>query len=206
VLPGKDAVASKPKILPLTQAEVRERLLSCKDNVGVVDELYQFGDMLLHDAISRLSAMDGKATALGGYAGGIITLLLSTSRLWSDSADKFSTSIIVAAGLLSLLAGACATYGMTLQKPIWFTSNEWIRKEVLGTRDSLRRYHILAMWSVIESHHERCRAKIRVVRVAQVLIALTGVLLTVAFLEIAWNHTSFKSLIVQGWQVVRGWL
>lgn len=191
-----------PKLPILTEAQVRERLAVCKDKPEVIDQLYDFGNMLLSDAIGRIATMDSKAASLAAYAGGIITLLVSTAKLWASTADKFATSLIVLASVAALFAGACAMHSVTLQTIDWFSSDEWMQKDQIGERNKLRRYHVLAMWSVIESHQARSRSKIKRVRLAETFLAAAGLLLAASFFEIAVKQSSLKSLISQGWQIV----
>lgn len=63
---------------PLDLAEVKRRLALYSDS-KVTDELYSFGQGLIADAVDRLNKLDGKASALTTYAGGLLTVMVSTS-------------------------------------------------------------------------------------------------------------------------------
>ena len=65
----------------LCKDEVKRRLESYEDD-GVTDELYGFGTMLVHDAVDRLSKINGTAGATAAYCAGLITILTSTATIW----------------------------------------------------------------------------------------------------------------------------
>ena len=66
----------------LCKDEVKRRLGSYEDD-GVTDELYGFGTMLVHDAVDRLSKINGTAGAIAAYCAGLITILTSTATIWA---------------------------------------------------------------------------------------------------------------------------
>jgi hypothetical protein len=180
----------------LDESEVRVRLDSYHAE-AVTDELYDFGRILLNDAVDRISKIDSKATAIAGYAGGIITVLISTSGLWTKSFDQYAIAMVFIAGICAAFAGGAAVHSMALQETLWFTPNVWIKKDCLSEREPLRRYHLLAIWQVVTSHQFRYRTKVARLRRAQYALVISGILLTLVFLEIAWRHATFKDLIIQ---------
>ena len=190
----------------LDEREVRERLALAKGKPEVVDQLYDFGDMLLRDAVARVAAIDSKATSIAGYAGGLVTLLIATSGIWASQSDWLLTSLTVAAGVVAAVAGACAIHSMALQQTQWFKFSGWLQKDCLQDRDQLRRYHILTMWEVIKSHYECYVTKIDRVRLAQKFLVVAGALLASSFLQVAYTRTPLKHLSLDWWQIVSGWL
>jgi hypothetical protein len=190
----------------LDEKQVRERLALSKGKPDVVDELYDFGDMLLRDAVARIAAIDSKATSIAGYAGGLVTLLIATSGIWASQSDWLLTSLTVVAGVAAAVAGACAMQGIALQQTQWFKFSGWLQQDCLQDRDRLRRYHILTMWQVIKSHYECYVTKIDRVRRAQKFLVVAGALLAISFLQVAYTRTPLKHLGLDGWQIVSGWL
>ena len=66
----------------LSDAEVKARLASYKSS-EVTDELYDFGKMMIDEAIDRFKSLDTKATAIAAYSIGLITILVSTQTVWA---------------------------------------------------------------------------------------------------------------------------
>lgn len=190
----------------LDEKQVRERLALSKGKPDVVDQLYDFGDMLLRDAVARIAAIDSKATSIAGYAGGLVTLLIATSGIWASQTDWLLTSLTVLAGVVAAIAGACAMHSMALQQTQWFKFSGWLQRDCLQDRDRLRRYHILTMWQVIKSHYECYVTKVGRVRRAQKFLVIAGALLATSFFQVAYARTPLKHLSLDWWQVVGGWL
>ena len=188
----------------LDEKQVSERLLLAKGKPEVVDQLYDFGDMLLRDAVARIAAIDTKATSIAAYAGGLITVLIATSGIWASQTDWLLTYLTVFAGVVAAIAGACAIHSMALQPTEWFKFSGWLQKDCLQDRDTLRRYHILTMWQVIKSHYNRYDTKVGRVRRAQKLLVAAGVILTVSFLQVAYNRAPLKHLSFDRGQIGGG--
>src|SRR5207248_4577686 len=74
-LPSFDALI--PSLATNLRSGELSRLGSYEDD-GVTDELYGFGTMLVHDAVDRLSKINGTAGAIAAYCAGLITILTST--------------------------------------------------------------------------------------------------------------------------------
>ena len=76
---------SKPRQLTsaarLTEAIVRQRLASYQES-RITDELYDFGKMLMNEALDRVKTLDTKAATIAGYSVGLITLLTATRATW----------------------------------------------------------------------------------------------------------------------------
>ena|SRR5207245_847998 len=168
----------------LSEDEVKARLALYED-ATISNELYDFGRMLLQDAVDRIGKLDSKASALAAYCGGLVTILISTSASWAKFASPSATSLLTVAVLGIVISGALAVWSMTLQKIEWFTQDEWLKRDCLSSSERLRRYHVLTMWGVIKSHHAAYRRKIGKIYYAQVVLVLAGLFLLAAFLQIA---------------------
>jgi hypothetical protein len=173
----------------LSEKDVRDRLDSYIDP-SVTDELYHFGETLLRDVLERVSKADTKAGAMAAYAGGLITLLVSTSGLWAkDQAGWHLVLPIAAIGAL-FLSTFFAVSSMTLKRSEWFSPNEWMKQECLETGERLRRYHILTMWGASESLETVYEIKLSRLRKAQWITLAAWILLALAFLDIAALRTT----------------
>jgi hypothetical protein len=188
----------------LDEKQVRERIALAKGKPDVVNQLYDFGDMLLRDAVARNAAIDSKAASIAGYAGGLVTVLIATSGIWASQTDWLLTSLTVFAGVVAAGAGACAMHSMALQQTHWFKFSGWLQKDCLQDRDTLRRYHILSMWQVIKSHHEYYVTKVGRVRRAQTLLVVAGAILTASFFQVAYTRAPFKHLSLDRRQIGGG--
>lgn len=168
----------------LSENDVRERLDSYTES-GVTDELYHFGEMLLRDVVERVGKADTKASALAAYAGGLITLLVSTSGIWAKGQPRVHIILPIAAIGALFLAAFFAVSSMSLKRAEWFSPNEWMKKECLETGERLRRYHILAMWGTSESLEKLYQSKLSELRKAQWGTLIAWVLLALAFFDVA---------------------
>lgn len=174
----------------LSEADVRSRLASYSSE-AVTDQLYDFGRMLLQDAVDRISKMDSKAAAVAAYSGAVITVLISTEGIWIKRFDRLAVVLLLLAGIAAALAGAAAVHSIALQRTEWFTANEWMNKDCLGDADRLKRYHLLTMWTVILSHQQRYRTKVVRFRRAQFAIVAAGFLVACALFEVAARSAPF---------------
>ena len=160
----------------------------------VVDELYSFGEKLVNDAVDRLAKSDSKASASAAYAGGLVTLLVSTSALWGRYLDFYSSAMVVTATFFFLVSAWLAAGSTRPQPTEWYSDNDWLREECLQERAQLRRYRVLTMWRILKSHQDAFRAKTQRVRSAVRFLRLASALLFLALLEIAWRYAPFQNL------------
>jgi hypothetical protein len=169
----------KPNI-DLNDDEVKARLGSYSD-ARVTDELYDFGSMLLHDAVERMGKLDSKVASVAAYCGALIMVLVATHNLWSKLPHS-QICLISGAAVLIALAAASAVASMSLRATEWFSQDEWLKTECLSSIDRIRRYHVFTMWGIVKSHHAAYRRKILMVYLTQFLLAGAGVILLVALL------------------------
>ncbi len=174
----------------LSEKDVRDRLDSYTDP-SVTDELYHFGELLIRDVIERVSKADTKAGAIAAYAGGLITLLVSTSGIWAKNQSGLHILLPIAAIAALFLSIFFAVTSMTMKRAEWFSPNEWMKQECLETGERLRRYHVLTMWGTSESLETLYEAKLRELRKAQWITLIAWILLALAFFDIAALRTAF---------------
>jgi hypothetical protein len=168
----------------LTEAQVRERLKSY-DDAGVTDELYEFGKMLVAEMIDRNKVLDGKAAAMLAYSIGVITLLSSTFGVWAHRVPTLFLPLPAFAGVVSLVAACFAVYGLTLKRFEGISQNDWLQAECLGDRERLRRFHVINMWAVVNSHEAVTEDKANAIGRAQVFLFLAGAVLFVSLVYAA---------------------
>jgi hypothetical protein len=172
----------------LDEKEVRRRLESYTD-AKVTDELYDFGRLLLQDAIDRIAKSDSSAFGVAAYCGGLIAVVVSSLSAWRVGFDPWAIYLVATTLLIVGAAGAIAIYSTTPQDTEWFSSNEWMSRECLNDSDRLKRYYVLTVWGVVKDHQARCRTRLRTLNLARWMLVIAAGLLLIAFLDIAWRHT-----------------
>jgi hypothetical protein len=172
----------------ISEQQVRERLASYED-AAVTDELYTFGQTMLHDAVERLNKSDSKAGVMAGYAGGVVALLASTAKIWATNETKWHILLPMAAIVLLLIAACVAAFSLRLKKTEWLSPNEWMKEECLKSAEKLRRYHILTMWGVHESLDRTYQKKTAHIRKAEWLMLAAWVFLAASLFDVMWCVT-----------------
>lgn len=165
----------------LSDAQVKARLMSYKPS-EVTDELYDFGKMMIDEAIDRFKSLDTKATAIAAYSIGLITILVSTQTVWMK-AHSWAVYVPPASGLIALAAAAFAISCLWLKPFEWFSQDEWIKADCLNDPDRLRRYHVLTMAGVQRSYQSRCRSKASRIAIAQGLLLASAIILVFALAD-----------------------
>lgn len=166
----------------LSEEEVNKRLQSY-DNEGVTDELYDFGKMLVNELIERNNKLDTKAASMAAYAIGIITLLTSTYAGWSKVHYSLGIPFPLLGALTAFVALIFAVLGLTLQRYEGFSQSEWLHSELLNNREQLRKYHILTMWGVLNSHESVSEKKADRISKAQRMLVITTIILLLSMLD-----------------------
>jgi hypothetical protein len=162
----------------LSENEVRERLAACKEQPEVVEEIYDFGKILLARVSDDIRHIELKAASLAAYAGAIITLLVSTSATWARVAGVTSGIIAVGAGCLAFVAACFSVSGLALRKFEWISQKEWLSEKCLGDVHELKRFRVLTMWGVISSYRRAHTEKAdRLVAAQSILVLSVGLLL-----------------------------
>lgn len=174
----RDSILGVTRTQELPGAEVDELL--AKYSAGdVTKELFDFGRMLLTANDERVGFIDSKATTLVGYSSAILAFLLMRGVGWMHSSLE-----LVAIAIIAVIAGlACFFAGMALRgAQNWSELGErtWFPQEqVLAGSDPLKRFYISAMHQVLQDNHRIANRKADQMILAQVLVALAGVLLAI---------------------------
>ena len=202
----------------LDEAEVRNRLVLAKGNPAVVDELYNFGLLLLKEAAEDIRRLDTKAAAMAGYSGAVVTVLISSVSLWRGLLSPFATLFVFIAGLVAIVAVVMGVRVMALRRFDWFSADEWLEAGCLSDIEKLKRYRVLATWQAWNSHKDAHSQKALLLRRTQWALVSTGILLLIAFIMAVWGNLpvfllprpvamnvlpdSIHRLWVEGWQIV----
>lgn len=170
----------------LTEAEVRARLESYEDD-AVTEELHSFGKMLVQDAVNRLNSADTKATGVAAYCGGLLTVLSATFPIWSKGITWMEVFLPVCSAALAIAAGYLAFLATGFRSVDWFSPDDWLNREALQGEQRMKKFHILSMWVVLESHDQAYQHKLGRVKRARILTALAVLCLAATFIESAWR-------------------
>ncbi len=181
----------------LSETVVSERL-TAYEQPETTQELYEFGRLLLAEALDSGYRLDSKAFMAAGYAGAILTLLVTAAPLWS-STEKVARLMLVGAGITAFVAAVAAFAALLLIPVEWFSPSEWFNKECLENADRLRRYHVLCMYGVRQSQKSICWSKIHRIHMAHWALMATGVFLFLALLNVAGSSSALKWFGVTRW-------
>lgn len=169
----------------LSMDEVKRRLaLLGSDNSQILEEIYSFGQVLVRQVVEDIQNLDSKAAAMAAYAGGIVTLLVS-SGVWSTRIAMSSAKYgLVVAGVLTAISAVCAVRARTLQPFDWFSQSDWLRQECLENKNHflLKQFRVVMMWQVINSWRNRHERKAKRINVAQYLLAASVCILAISLL------------------------
>ena len=163
----------------LSDDEVKRRLGLYKDS-EVTNELYDFGKMMVDEAVDRFKTLDSKATAIAAYAIGLITILVSTQTVWTNTAHLWAIYATLASGIIAFAAAAFGVSALWLKRFAGFSQDEWMKADCLSDPERLRRYHILAMCGVHRSYQGLCKTKASRIAIAQGLLLASAIILVLA--------------------------
>jgi len=170
----------------LDETEVNGRLCSY-ENPKVTDELYDFGSMLVSEMIDVNHRLDSKGTTLAGYSTGAVALLVSTASFWRPVVGQWASVAVFTAAFCAMVASVLSLKAASLFTFKWFSDDEWLHKKYLEDSDTLRRYRILTMHNIVESHRNAADEKSDYLRVAQWALTASGLLLLLALFSITWK-------------------
>jgi hypothetical protein len=166
----------------LSKKEV-QRILGRKQLTATTDELYSFGLEMVKEASERYQRYDEKANKIAGYSGAIVALLVSEFSKWSGAIDWWAMPVVFGAALLGLISAALGLSAISLREIESPSPQDWIREDMLGNPDRLRRYHILAMYVVRQSFIAQSERKAKRVQHAQWTLVAAGAILLFVLLD-----------------------
>lgn len=92
----------------------------------------------------------------------------------------FSAALAIAAGYLAFSATGFATID-------WFSADDWLNEDAMQDPQRIRKFHILSMWTVLESHDAAYQVKLGRIKRARWLTAFSILCLAGTFIESAWR-------------------
>jgi hypothetical protein len=173
----------------LSESEVKARLESYEDD-SITEELYGFGKMLVQDAVNRLNSADAKATGVAAYCGGLLTVLSATFGIWSKGITWREVFLPICSAAFAIAAGYLAFLATGFRNVDWFSPDDWLNKDAMQGQQRIKKFHILSMWVVLESHDRAYQHKLARVKRARWLTALSILSLAGTFIESAWRLAS----------------
>lgn len=175
----------------LTDEEVRERLARCK-SPEIVQELYDFGQILSKDTADRIKGLESKATSFAAYGTAIVTFLVSSSASWSGLGNYWSPWIALCAGLCALFCTSNCVRALRLRKYALTSEDDWLQPDCLvNTIDFLKRFRVTTIWATLNSQNQAHAEKGRDLQKAEVwLRASVACLVILLLLQLATISTS----------------
>jgi len=173
----------------LSEAEVKARLESYEDD-SITEELHSFGKMLVQDAVNRLNSADTKAAGVAAYCGGLLTVLSATFVIWSKGITWREVFLPICSAAFAIAAGYVAFLATGFRNVDWFSPDDWLNKDAMQSQQRIKKFHILSMWVVLESHDRAYQHKLARVKRARWLTALSILFLAGTFVESAWRLAS----------------
>ena len=181
-------VETSSKIPILTKDEVWQRLLLCTRK-EVIEEIYVIGQSISKDIYESIHTLDSKAISFAAYAGAIITLLASSFSKWSSTSVRCGSWISVAAGMSALVCVVFAVKSLSFKPHEIISQEDWLKREYLQNEMDLRRYHIFAIWGVMENSLIVQRGKVKDLRHALHWLKFSGVFLVLLLFNIAFVNS-----------------
>lgn len=186
----------------LSEDEVRERLKLCEDP-EIVDEIYTFGQALEKETIDQIHTLESKATSFAAYGAAIVTLLVSSSSVWSGLGNRWSAWIAVFAGVCGLMCTYFSVRAMSLTEFECISEDEWLKRECLSKIEMLKRYRVLTIWGTIASHGKVQKDKAANLQRAQVWLTGAVIYLVYLLLHIAFVRSFLNSFESNFWVALR---
>jgi hypothetical protein len=186
----------------LSEEEVLERLKLCEDP-AIVDEVYTFGQTLEKETIDQIRTVESKATSFAAYGAAIVTLLVSSSSIWSGLGNRWSAWIAVFAGVCGLLCTYFSVRAMSLKEFECISEDEWLKPECLSKIEMLKKYRILTIWGTISSHGRVQDDKAKNLQRAQVWLTGAVIYLVYLLLHVAFFRSFDDVLKANSWIALR---
>ena len=141
----------------LTTNEVKG-ILTGGDAAESMGELDRFGMMLLHECLDRAKHVDVKATTLAGYAGVMLTIMVTglSSRLETVAFPVLG--VLMVGWICVVVAAGLAVSVLSLRKHQWFSDEDWLAPSVIADPVRLRQAHLVALHDY-KNQHEDVNAK-----------------------------------------------
>ncbi|OFV96229.1 MAG: hypothetical protein A3H28_10185 [Acidobacteria bacterium RIFCSPLOWO2_02_FULL_61_28] len=185
----------------LTEREVRERLALCSD-AQVVDELYDFGRLMLNHSVENTRGLDSKAAQMAAYGGAIVTLLVSTAKAWVPLGNSVTILLAGVAGVSAFVAAIFAVLAMKLRTFDWLGEREWLEDKCFSQLVRLKAFRVLTMWGAMDSHKSANIGKIKFLKTSQRWLSWAVAFILLLLLHIGWSQTLGQTFWIALWKVI----
>jgi hypothetical protein len=140
----------------------------------VVDELFDFGSLVISEAQQRSAQLDSKLGTYLGY-GAAIVALLSIGDWEALKHGPLALKMVMLISL-ALAMGAIIAVVIALKSEQWPVPSEidWFKSKYIGDGDKLRRYHISALLKAHQEQQQNNETKANTMFVAELLIGVSG--------------------------------
>jgi hypothetical protein len=163
----------------MTTDAVKAELVNYKA-VESTAELYGIGSMLINESLDRTKQLDTKATALMGYSGVILALLVSNFVNTIGKMPAVQQWSLVGAGVCVITASAIALSVLSMKEFEWFSDLDWFEPSLLEKPETLKRFHVLVMHRLTQQHGFVNARKARLLGRAYTMVVSCCGLLTLA--------------------------
>ena len=116
-----------------------------------------------------------------------MTVMSATFSIWSRSMTWREVFLPVASAAFAIAAGYLAFSATGFTTVDWFSADDWLNREAVQDPQRVRKFHILSMWVVLESHDAAYQDKLTRIKRARWLAALSILCLAGTFIESAWR-------------------
>jgi hypothetical protein len=73
----------------------------------------------------------------------------------------------------------------------WHSDDDWLRSELLGNREQMKRYRVLTKWRIVSSLDKVYEQKQAQLRCARYSMQIAFVFLLLGLLQVAWRVAAF---------------
>lgn len=181
----------------MTEKQVRERVSRITD-LAVMNEIYSLGQAIANEIIGSIRVLESKATLFAAYGTAIVTLLVSSSSTWNNLGNHFTSWISVCAGLSALACTVFSVKALTLKTYKIISQEEWLESECLQSELKLKQYHVLTIWSTMESRLDIQLRKLRELRIAQQWLRVSVAIMAFLLFQIAFVNSYRLAQISNG--------
>lgn len=137
------------------------------DFPDLLDELFQFGELMLEEESRTTSTVESKATSVLGWTTGLLALfVLQPSRSIADM--NVVELALTSFGVFGAFVGLFGCF-QALRVRDWKcpSQQDWFSPELFGHPSILRRFHLLSMLETHQEHSAVNAKKVHWLKVAQ---------------------------------------
>lgn len=140
-----------------------------------VDQLYDFGKLLLDQARTLRSSYDSKLTSCLGWSSALLAFVLIGG---GGKTPTLAGAAIIAGAVAALASLFSAAFGLASRAGWKFPSEkDWFAEEYLAWPQQLKIHHIIAMLEAHQSYNRHVQKKGYALMVAEWSLAVSGTFL-----------------------------